>query len=149
MDTSLIDAARHKRDRVAKRYDELAEQLEQVGKELAEWDAFISRALGLATAKVGKGRARASANGQLSERIKVRNSALAGMAVKMILEKGPQTLDAIVESIRAKGFGKDADPDKFRATVNSALWRRLDDVFEKKDDGSYHLQTRDIELVGD
>ena len=63
----------------------------------------------------------------------------------LIRAKGPQTLKTLVQELRDAGHGHGSD--NYPNVVNSAIWRRREDLFERKDDGKYHLRTNEIEFV--
>ena len=77
-------------------------------------------------------------------RVRVQSESWAGLAARIVLAKGPLTLRTIVNEIRATGKGETVRD--LAATINSAMWRRYEDLFDKKGD-LYHLKTKDIDFV--
>lgn len=128
----------------------IAEELDHATHKVKEWQSFIEKAELLEAQASGKRNSQKPAlvypplapdeNGS----VRVQANSLVGQAAKLVLAHGPLSLDRLVESMRTPN--EEQGPKDFRNAVNSALWRRQDDLFMKKDN-EYHLRTQDIEFV--
>ena len=83
----------------------------------------------------------------ISGSLALRSESLAGMAAALILRNGPMSIAAMARQLIEDGY-KTADENfaKFQNTVNSAIWRRKDDVFERRGE-LIDLRTRTITLT--
>jgi hypothetical protein len=150
MATDLIELARQKKAAAEESLQNLQAEVERVRQDLAGWQEFIDRAEALASSPSPNGRKSTegtkapAAGGKKEGKVKVKKGSLVGHAAAMILAKGPQALRDIAAHLREKGLGGGAKD--FPTALNTALWRRREDLFERKD-GLYRLKTEEIEFV--
>jgi hypothetical protein len=135
MSESLIELAKKKLADAEARLEKLDAEVQQAKQDAAGWLAFIERAEGLVSGTVPK----------KPRKITVQKGSIAAACAVVIRDKGPRSLQALVQELRDAGMGHGSE--NYPSVVNSALWRRKHDLFEKRDDGLYHLQTRDFELL--
>jgi len=77
--------------------------------------------------------------------IHVRKGSLAARAATLIRHNGPLSVAQIGQILVSEGDGVE-DFGKFLNTINSAIWRRRDDLFERKGE-LVDLRTKEFELV--
>lgn len=168
MAINLIDSATKKRTLAQQEVARLQAQIEAAKQrleaatialaaatqELEKWQNFLFVADSLDTesthaasssgdAASSDGIPDSSSNGD--GRVSVQADSLPGLAVKLILKYGPMELTDIVRELETAGRKAEGATD-FRTLVNSALWRRQEDVF-RKDGKLYHLRTQNIEFL--
>jgi hypothetical protein len=119
------------------------EETDRLQKEAEQWKDFILKYESL-TRSVVEEDSTPSTNGHTAEGVKVKRDSLAGHCVRLILENGPLTLKSLAERLEAMGHGQGFKD--FATAVNTALWRRRQDLFEKREK-DYHLRTEEIEFV--
>jgi hypothetical protein len=142
--SEFIALAKAKRDAADRRVSELAAELARAQQELHEWDIVLARVQSLAETPQ---RSLPGLNGTtLSHMVKVRARSIAGYAAKILLEKGPMPLGELTDAI-AEMEPSAAKADNFRTVVNTALWRRREDLFDKSEDGVFSLKTDRVLLV--
>jgi hypothetical protein len=78
-------------------------------------------------------------------RVSVKAPTWAGRCAKLILENGAMSLGALVHELAVQGHGTEGK--EFASSVNSALWRRKEDMFTKDEEGRYILRTREIDFL--
>ena len=78
--------------------------------------------------------------------VKVQRESIAGICAHLIKTKGPRSLATLVQELHDAGMGQGSV--NYSGVVNSALWRRQNDLFAKDADGLFHLQTTEVEFVG-
>jgi hypothetical protein len=135
MSNALIELAKKKKAAAEQIAQRLQEELRRAEQEVMEWQSFIDRAQSLASGSPPPS----------PKRVSVQRESIAGMCAKLVMAKGPLSLKSLVAELRNAGKGHGSD--NFSTVVNSALWRRREDLFEKKEDGLYHLRTEDIDFV--
>lgn len=140
MADKILELAKAKRDTSQKRLDQLREEMTRLESDVAGWDDFIARANQLANSPQD-GHER---NGTVKN-VTVQRDSIPDKAAALIRAAGrPMTLQEITNALREQGLGEGAA--NFRGVVNSALWRRQDDLFVKGDDG-YDLRIRDYVVI--
>jgi hypothetical protein len=145
MSVRLIERARQRMEEAAERLIKLQEELARVREEVTGWEEFIRKAELLASAQEDQSAATSLPNGYEVGMIHVKRDSLAGAAVRLIQEHGPLTLKQL--TVHLIEMGKDAGIKDFPTAVNTALWRRREDLFAKGEDKRYQLRTREVQFV--
>jgi hypothetical protein len=148
MPENIIERARERKLAAEQALQRLQEQVEQTRQQIAEWEAFIAKAESL----VGnaplhepapeKEPESPSQNG--SGPVQVKAGSLVARAAAILLARGPLALKTLVAELQAQGVG--AGVSGFQTNLNTALWRRRQDLFEKKE-GIYYLRTPNFVIV--
>jgi len=146
MANPIIERAQARRAAAAQRLEEAKAQLSQVEAEIKGWDEFIAKAASLTNDKIKmpepapalKPTTMPSSNGSV---VKVRKDSLAAYAAALLKDKGPLTIKEIADYLRDYAKGT----TNFAVVVNSAIWRRRDDLFEKKGKLVY-LRTENVNV---
>jgi len=129
----------------------LRPQVDEAEKAVAKYRQFLATAEELSGSKfvppviqVSKdGLDHYASNGHV---VRVQTDGLCGLAAKLIQDHGPQTLTELIARLR--GMGKDdTDAKNFRTVLNSALWRRRNDLFEMAGGKRYALRPGKIEYI--
>lgn len=153
MPTDPIAVAKQRMAEAATRKQKALTEAAQAGREEAELAAFVKMAHSLVAGADSNGKPKGS---RKSSPTKPPNAAGApqvlrgsylGAVVEVLREKGPMTLQAIADAVKANGVGKELDDRKVYINVNSAIWRRQDDLFKKTNDGLVHLKAQHVEIV--
>lgn len=144
MSADLIGLAEQEKAAAEQRVQQLEEELARKRQEITTLQSFIEIGNRLSSALHPKQETQTSpsANGA-PPKITVQSDSWAGLAAKLILSKGPLTLDQLMVELQA--MGKGAKLKKPAASVYSALWRRKD-VFVQKA-GVFNLLTKEIDFV--
>ncbi len=148
--SDFITSAEEKKAAAEKRLEELLLMVGNTKEEISEWSKLILRAESLADdmafmASKNKPAKEPSQNG-VNAKLKIRTSSLAGAAAKLLLESGPLSLTDLAVALMESGHGSG---ENFRTVLNTALWRRREDLFNKSAHGEVSLRTKDIEFTGE
>ena len=147
MTIDLIERARQRITAAQRKRAELEAEKARLEEEVARLESFIETAATLAepgTNTVPEVAPRAAAI-EKSNRPQLIIGSHAEVAAKLILASGPRTLDQLLVEMQKMGR---EDGENFRANVSSALWRRKNDVFDRKDKESpYTLRTTNFVFV--
>jgi hypothetical protein len=143
MGESLIDQARERKAQADRRADEAQAVVEQATKESREWQDFIEKAESLAIPQyTPPGVVFKRSNGSRLA-IEVKRGTWPAKVAELIRNTGPLSMPVIAAHFAPSSPGS----PNLKTIINTAVWRRKDDLFEKKDDGLWHLRAKDFVLV--
>lgn len=150
----MIEQAKRELAVAEERLRKLQEQEARAREDVEGWKDFVRRAEGLVASSDGNGTRTLSdekdamtslPNGYEPGKIHVKRDSLAGLCVKLIVDKGPLRLKELVTHLRT--MGKDEGIKDFPTALNTALWRRREDLFTKDEAKRYILRTKEIQFV--
>lgn len=154
MSVKMIEQAKQKLATAEKRLQELEEEEARVRDDVAGWRDFILRAEGLAISTNGNSAKVVSdeqdagdspPNGSEAGKVQVKKDSLAGLSARLILDNGPLRLKELV--VHLTEIYKDAGIKDFPTALNTAIWRRREDLFIKDETKRYSLRTKEIQFV--
>ena len=141
--------AEHRRDAAKRKLDAAQFELEIATTEAAEWALFLDKAKILG-AELSPEPSSASVPHDPTvtpDRVSVRADSWAGKCAKLIQDNGPQSLKSLVaELVKTETVD---DVEKFTNSVNSAIWRRKDDLFIKDVNGRYTIRAKEVVYGGE
>ena len=148
----LIRKAKSRLGHVAGRHSELTVELGKLADELDRLKTFIEMANELAAPTESdptESGSRMPDDSLTRPSVTVRRGSLAAKVAIMVRDTGPQTIGTMARRIMDEdpvGYAGIEDFTKFQNTVNSAVWRRKEDLFERRGE-LIELRTREFVLV--
>jgi hypothetical protein len=148
MATDLVEMARARQAAAAARAEEFEEAAAEARQEVERLRIWIEMAESLASGKaISDAAAREDSGGLFPEDgpVEVKGNSLVGWAARALSHHGAMPLKDLATILQQQGKGLGIR--EFPTALNSALWRRKD-LFERRDDGKYHLKTTKITFSG-
>jgi len=143
----LVHKAKARLTHVAERRAELSAEDAKLADEQARLNTFVEMANELSSPYDSD--LAMPDESSIGRSVSVRRGSLAAKVAILIRDTGPQTIGTMARRIVDEdpvGYGAIEDFTKFQNTVNSAVWRRKEDMFERRGE-LIDLRTREFQIV--